>query len=93
MDHVVSVGVTPRTKQLGMTPRTPLFEGKKPENQKTIISIKKALKGPDWKTPPYYFHKSLRWNFEDLNAQGFYSSNAQELHPHIIFFTLMRRNS
>ena len=20
---------------------------------------------PDWKTPPYYFHKSLRWNFED----------------------------
>ena len=27
------------------------------------------------------------------NAQGFYSSNAQELHPRIIFFTLMRRNS
>ena len=41
-DAVVSVGVTPRTKQLGVTPRTPPFEGKKPENQKTIISIRKG---------------------------------------------------
>ena len=39
---VASVGVTPRTKQLGVTPRTPLFEGKNPENQKTKISIKKG---------------------------------------------------
>ena len=31
---IASVGVTPRTKQLGVTPRTPLFEGKNPENQK-----------------------------------------------------------
>ena len=23
-------------------------------------------KGPDWKTPLYYFHMSLRWNFEAL---------------------------
>ena len=38
--HVASVGVTPRSKQLGVTPRTPLFEGKNPENQKTKISIK-----------------------------------------------------
>ena len=37
---LVSVGVTPRSKQLGVTPRTPLFEGKNPENQKTKISIK-----------------------------------------------------
>ena len=35
-----SVGVTPRSKQLGVTPRTPLFEGKNPENQKLKISIK-----------------------------------------------------
>ena len=21
---------------------------------------------PDWKTPSYYFHMSLRWNFEAL---------------------------
>ena len=42
MDLVASVGVTPRTKQLGVTPRTPLFEGKNPENQKTKISIKKG---------------------------------------------------
>ena len=39
---IASVGVTPRTKQLGVTPRTPLFEGKNPENQKTKISIKKG---------------------------------------------------
>ena len=39
---LASVGVTPRTKQLGVTPRTPLFEGKNPENQKTQISIKKG---------------------------------------------------
>ena len=39
--NVTSVEVTPRTKQLGVTPRTPLFEGKKPENQKTIISYHK----------------------------------------------------
>ena len=39
---LASVGVTPRTKQLGVTPRTPLFEGKNPENQKTKISIKKG---------------------------------------------------
>ena len=37
---VASVGVTPRSKQLGVTPRTPLFEGKNPENQKLKISIK-----------------------------------------------------
>ena len=37
---LASVGVTPRSKQLGVTPRTPLFEGKNPENQKTKISIK-----------------------------------------------------
>ena len=37
---IASVGVTPRSKQLGVTPRTPLFEGKNPENQKTKISIK-----------------------------------------------------
>ena len=29
---IASVGVTPRSKQLGVTPRTPLFEGKNPEN-------------------------------------------------------------
>ena len=40
--NIASVGVTPRTKQLGVTPRTPLFEGKNPENQKTKISIKKG---------------------------------------------------
>ena len=40
--YVASVGVTPRTKQLRVTPRTPLFEGKNPENQKTKISIKKG---------------------------------------------------
>ena len=40
--NLASVGVTPRTKQLGVTPRTPLFEGKNPENQKTKISIKKG---------------------------------------------------
>ena len=34
--------MTPRTRQLGVTPRTPLFEGKNPENQKTKISIKKG---------------------------------------------------
>ena len=37
---LASVGVTPRSKQLGVTPRTPLFEGKNPENQKLKISIK-----------------------------------------------------
>ena len=37
---IASVGVTPRSKQLGVTPRTPLFEGKNPENQKLKISIK-----------------------------------------------------
>ena len=40
--RVASVGVTPRTTQLGVTPRTPLFEGKKPENQKTVITIRKG---------------------------------------------------
>ena len=40
--NIASVGVTPRTKQLGVTPHTPLFEGKKPENQKTIITIRKG---------------------------------------------------
>ena len=39
---IASVGVTPRSKQLGVTPRTPLFEGKNPENQKLKISIKKG---------------------------------------------------
>ena len=37
---LASVGVTPRSKQLGVTPRTPLFEGKNPENQKLKINIK-----------------------------------------------------
>ena len=32
--------------------------------QVTLIVVAAVL--PDWKTPPYYFHKSLRWNFEDL---------------------------
>ena len=39
---IASVGVTPRTTQLGVTPRTPLFEGKKPENQKNVITIRKG---------------------------------------------------
>ena len=34
------------------------------------IRVEKARKirpgDPDWKTPPYYFHMSLRWNFEVL---------------------------
>ena len=40
VNGLASVGVTPRSKQLGVTPRTPLFEGKNPENQKLKISIK-----------------------------------------------------
>ena len=42
MLSLASVGVTPRTSKLGVTPRTPLFEGKIPENQKTKISIRKG---------------------------------------------------
>ena len=39
---IASVRVTPRTSQLGVTHRTPLFEGKKTENQKTVITIRKG---------------------------------------------------
>ena len=39
---VASVGMTPRTTQLGVTPRTALFKGKKPENKKNVITIRKG---------------------------------------------------
>ena len=40
---LASVGVTPRTTQLGVNPRTPLFEGKKPENKKkTSLVLERA---------------------------------------------------
>ena len=43
MHKLASVRMTPRTTQLGVTPRTPLFEGKKPENQKTVITTRKSM--------------------------------------------------
>ena len=33
-------------------------------NGKTFKPLRKHT--PDWKTPPYYFHMSLRWNFQAL---------------------------
>ena len=40
--RTTQLGVTPCTTQLGMTPCTPIFEEKKRENQKTLITIRKG---------------------------------------------------